>query len=114
MSVEALSMLTFCIAAAADLTAFSPPAMLGSYLRCEMATVLSSGVDARYFFSTERVAAARGLASTHLAAFRIARVAAAAAFGLSATNFPFATTAQQYSLAKGSSTAWSATFFTFP
>ena len=79
--------------------------MLGSYLRCDMATVLSSGVEARYFFSTAMVAAARGLASTHLAAFRIARVAAAAAFGLLVTNFPLATTAQQYSLANGSSVA---------
>ena len=33
------------------------------------------------------------------------KVAAAATFGLLATNFPFATTAQQYSLAKGSSVA---------
>src|SRR6266571_1987538 len=79
-----------------------------------MATVFSSGLEARYFFSTDKRAAAAGLASTHLAPLSNARVAAAAAFGFLARNFPFTITAQQYSSLYGLSAAWSAMFFTFP
>src|SRR5260370_39167266 len=79
-----------------------------------MATVLSSGFEARYFFSTDILAAAEGLVSTHLAAFSKARVEGAAALGLAATNLPLASTAQQYSSLYGASTAWSATFRTLP
>ena len=59
--------------------------------------MFSSGVDARYFFSTARTAAAFGFVSTHFAPFNIARVAAAAAFGLASTHLPLAMTSQQYS-----------------
>src|SRR5206468_9877734 len=79
-----------------------------------MEIVFWSTVDARYLFSTDNRAAAAGLVSTHLAAFSRARVAAAAAFGFLARNFPFTITAQQYSSLYGASLAWSATFRTFP
>src|SRR5207237_8382553 len=69
---------------------------------------------ARYFFSTDSLAAAAGLASTHLAALSKARVAAADAFGLRARNLPFTSTAQQYSSLYGASAAWSATLRTLP
>ena len=63
-----------------------------------MADVFSSGFDARYFFSTERRAAARGFVWTHLAPLRIARVAAAPTLGFAVSHFPFAITAR---LARG-------------
>src|SRR6266446_5148843 len=79
-----------------------------------MATVFNSGFEARYFLSTDILAAAEGLVSTHLAPFNNARVAAATAFGFWARNLPFARTAQQYSLLYGVSVAWSATFLILP
>ena len=59
--------------------------------------MFSSGVEARYFFSTARIAAAFGFVSTHFAPFNSARVAAAAAFGFASTHLPLAMTSQQYS-----------------
>ena len=85
------------ISAAAEFTAASAPETLGTYRRCEIATVFNSGFEARYPFSTDKRAAAAGLVSTHFAAFNKARVAAAAAFGFAFKNFPFTMTAQQYS-----------------
>src|SRR5437879_9978929 len=76
--------------------------------------VFCSTVEARYFFSTDSLAAAAGLASTHLAALSKARVAAADAFGLRARNLPFTSTAQQYSSLYGASAAWSAMLRTLP
>src|SRR6185295_10946094 len=58
-----------------------------------METVFWSTVEARYFPSTDNLAAALGLASTHLAALSKARVAAAEAFGFRARNLPFTMTA---------------------
>src|SRR5438552_2413769 len=77
--------------------AFSAPETLGIYRRWEIAMLFNSAFDARYFFSTDNLAAADGFVSTHLAAFSSARVAAAVAFGFLARNFPFTRTAQQYS-----------------
>src|SRR5882672_716292 len=79
-----------------------------------MATVFMSTVEARYFPSTDNLAAAAGFVSTHLAALSRARVAAAEALGFLARNFPLTRTAQQYSSAYGMSTAWSATLRTLP
>src|SRR3954468_10441545 len=96
-SVVGLNIPARFISAAADFTAASAPDTPGTYLKCEIATVLSSGFDAKYFFSTDILAAARGFASTHFAPLNNARVAAAAALGFFAKNFPFTKTAQQYS-----------------
>src|SRR5688572_22201683 len=71
-------------------------------------------LEATYFFSTESRAAAAGLASTHLAALRMARVAAADSFGLLLRNAPLTSTAQQYSSLYGASLAWSAMVRTLP
>src|SRR5439155_23681823 len=76
--------------------------------------VFSSGVEARYFFSTARSAADFGLVPTHLAPLNKARGAAAALCGLASTHLPLAITSQQYSLAYGSSPIWWAMFLTFP
>src|SRR5256885_16919855 len=84
------------------------------YRKRARATVFNSGVEARYFFSTARIAAVRGLVSTHFAPFNRARVAAAALFGLASTHLPFAITSQQYSWLYGSSVIWSAMFLTLP
>src|SRR5205807_2324013 len=100
--------------AAADFTSFSAPETLGIYRRCEIAMLFNSAFDARYFFSTDNLAAADGFVSTHLAAFSKARVAAAEAFGFLARNFPFTRTAQQYSVEYGKSAAWSAMLRTLP
>src|SRR5213076_798588 len=102
------------ISSAANLTAALAPETLGMYLRCDIAIVFCSTVEARYFFSTDSLAAAAGLASTHLAALSKARVAAADAFGLRARNLPFTSTAQQYSSLYGASAAWSAMLRTLP
>ena len=96
-SVVGLSIPARFISTAADFTASSAPETLGMYRKCEIARAFSSGFEARYFLSTESLAAATGFVSTHLAPFSNARVAAAAAFGLLARNLPFTTTAQQYS-----------------
>src|SRR5436305_5109239 len=96
-SVLGLSMPATFISAAADWTAWSAPETLGTYRRCEIATVFSSGLDARYFFSTDNRAAAAGFVSTHLAPFNSARVAAAVSRGWADKYLPFTITAQQYS-----------------
>src|SRR5689334_15578975 len=93
------------ISAAACFTATSAPETLGTYRRAAMDTAFCSTVEARYFFSTESLAAAAGLASTHLAARSRARVAAAEALGFLARNFPLTITAQQYSRLYGRSAA---------
>src|SRR5205814_5660087 len=113
-SVVGASMPATFISAAAEFTAASAPETLGTYRRCEIATVFNSGFEARYPFSTDKRAAAAGLVSTHLAALSKARVAPAVALGFLARNFPFTITAQQYSSLYGASAAWSATFLTFP
>src|SRR5687768_3396347 len=79
-----------------------------------MAWALSSTVEAMYFRSTDSRAAAAGLASTHLDALRIARVAAADAAGYFSRNLPLTSTAQQYSSLYGGSFAWSAMLRTLP
>src|SRR5947207_12765285 len=84
------------------------------YRKRARAAVFSSGVEARYFFSTAMIAAALGLVSTHLAPFNRARVALAAVSGLASTHLPFAMTSQQYSSLYGASVTWSATFLTLP
>src|SRR3954469_22902706 len=96
-SVAALSMPTFFIPTAAVVSDFSHAEMLGMYVRFPIAVALSSGFDARYFFSTDNFAAALGFVCTHFAPFKIARVPAAARSKCELAHLPFAITAQQNS-----------------
>src|SRR5207237_911779 len=80
----------------------------------EIAIALSSGVEAMYFFSAESLAAATGLACTHLAPLSMALVAPATALGFLLRNLPLTITAQQYSSLYGASFTWSARLRTLP
>ena len=69
----------------------------GMNVSLPIAWALSSAEEAMYFFSTDRLAAAVGFSSTHMAPLSSARVTFAAPAGLLAANLPLTTVAQQYS-----------------